>query len=137
MVREDRTALMTKLSAFELRHEREIEMRTKYKRRDYVSVKLFQTFLMSSIAYLVTAAAIVYMQNETGGAAFKTETAAAWVFVCYFVYLIAMEIIAFIYARKRYDNISGISEEYRRNLKKLEKLYDKEGEGKSGDNIGT
>jgi len=137
MVREDKTAVMTKLSAFEQTHEREIEMKTKYKRRDYVSVKLFQAFLMSSIAYLITAAAIVYMQNETGGASFKVETAAAWVFACYFLYLIVMLVIVYFYARKRYDAISKTAEDYRKKLKELERLYDKEGEEKIDDNIGT
>ncbi|MCR5784388.1 MAG: hypothetical protein K6G40_01935 [Eubacterium sp.] len=137
MVSEEKTAIMTKLSAFEQEHEREIEMKTKYKRRDYVSVKMFQAFLMSSIAYVLAAAAIVYFKSEVGSVAFRLDNAAVAVFGCYFIFVPIMLMIVFIYARKRYDAIAKVVAVYQDELKKLEKLYTEEGVKQDAGNIGS
>ncbi len=127
MISEEKIALMTRLSAFEQEHERELEMKKKYKKRDYVSLKMFQCFIMSSLAYMLVLAGVVYAHDLSG-----TVAAAEWLelgkkaLAFYGIYLVLMLIIVFIHARWRYDAITSTVSGYKKQIKHLHDFYSRD-----------
>ena len=126
MISEEKIALMTRLSAFEQEHERELEMKKKYKRRDYVSLKMLQSFIMSSLAFAIVLAGIVYA-DKVGAIKYRIE----WnevgrdVMIIYFIYLAMMLVLVFIFTRMHYDRLTDTVSEYKKELKNLHELYSK------------
>ena len=126
MISEEKIALMTRLSAFEQEHERELEMKKKYKRRDYVSLKMLQSFIMSSLAFAIVLAGIVYA-DKVGAIKYRIE----WnevgrdVMIIYFIYLAMMLVLVFIFTRMHYDRLTDTVNEYKKELKNLHELYSK------------
>ena len=126
MISEEKIALMTRLSAFEQEHERELEMKKKYKRRDYVSLKMLKSFIMSSLAFAIVLAGIVYA-DKVGAIKYRIE----WnevgrdVMIIYFIYLAMMLVLVFIFTRMHYDRLTDTVSEYKKELKNLHELYSK------------
>lgn len=125
----DKIRVMTKLAVFEKEKGAQADIASHYYRNDYVSYHMIWTGIATTVAYLLIIGLVVccrleYYVNHLQKMNFmKIGMVLAILYVCF---LLFFEIMAFVLYRKRYKKSEEYLKDYCRELKELEKIYNKE-----------
>ena len=135
MINEEKVALMTKLAAYEEGQGKENIPQSKYYREDYISLKMINTAILVTVAYLMILAMIVFvnvekMMTQIANMDFVKlgQTVLIWYVVIFVVY---MGLSYIVYSIK-FKRVRNSLNEYNGNLKKLYGLYKEENQKKRG-----
>ena len=129
MLDEDKIRVMTKLAVFDKEKGTQAEIASRYYKNDYISYHMIWTAIFVTFAYLFIIGLLVFCRMEyyiNHLQELNIVTVAVSVGTVYICFLIMMEVIAFIIYRGRYRRAVKYLKEYCRNLKELEKIYNKE-----------
>jgi hypothetical protein len=130
MLNEDRIKLMTKLAAYENREGRNEIPISKFYRIDYVSLNILKTVISTTIAFcLIVAMCVLYKAEYFMANIHKMDLLllGKFVFKYYVIFLLVNLVIAFFVYTIKYKNAKAGVRQYYGQLKRLSKLYDKEG----------
>lgn len=129
MINQEKVALMTKLAAYEQGQGKENIPQSKYYREDYVSLKMINTAILVTVAYLMVLAMIVFvnvekMMTQIANMDFVKlgKTVVFWYVVIFVVYMG----IAYIVYSIKFKKVRNSLNEYNGDLKKLYALYKEE-----------
>ena len=133
MINQEKVALMTKLAAYEDGEGKKSIPQSKYYREDYISLKMINTGIIVTLAYILMLAIIVFVNVEkmmTQIANMDFIKLGQIVLTCYVIIFVAYMIIAYIVYSIKFKRVRSSLNEYNGNLKKLYALY-KEDEKRS------
>lgn len=129
MINQKKVALMTKLATYEKENGKKTIPLSKYYKEDYIGLKLINTAIAVTLAYIMFLAVIVLVNIER----MMTEIAnmdyiklGKNVLIGYVTFLVVYMIIAFIVYSIRFKKVRESLNEYNANLKKLYNLYKEE-----------
>lgn len=129
MINEDKVRLMTKLEIYEMTKGRKQFNIIKYYKRDYVRYHMFRTAVTTTLAYLIIAAVYIYMNYETILASLTEmdllEEAKKFGLM-YVIFLVFYLLVAWVVYAYKYNKVKPDIINYSRNLKRLQKIYEKE-----------
>ena len=135
MINEEKVALMTKLAAYEQGDGKENIPQSKYYREDYVSLKMINTAILVTVAYLMVLAIVVFvnvekMMTQIANMDFVKlgKTVLIWYVIVFVVYMG----IAYIVYSIKFKKVRKSLNEYNGDLKKLYALYKEENVEKRG-----
>ena len=135
MINEEKVALMTKLAAYEEGQGKENIPQSKYYREDYISLKMINTAILVTVAYLMILAMIVFVNVEkmmTQIANMDFIKLGQIVLVWYVVIFVVYMGISYIVYSIKFKRVRNSLNEYNGNLKKLYGLYKEENQKKRG-----
>lgn len=135
MINQEKVALMTKLAAYEQGLGKETIPQSKYYREDYVSLKMINTAILVTVAYLMVLAMVVFvnvekMMTQIANMDFLKlgKTVITYYVIIFVVYMAIAFIVYSIKFRKVRKSLNG----YNADLKKLYALYKEEKVEKRG-----
>ncbi len=135
MINQEKVALMTKLAAYEQGQGKDDIPQSKYYREDYVSLKMINTAILVTLAYLLTLAMIVFVNVEK----MMTEIAnmdfiklGKMVLIYYVIIFVSYMVISYIVYSIKFKRVRKSLNEYNGNLKALYSLYKEENVEKRG-----
>ena len=129
MLNKDRIRLMAKLAAYEQGQGKEDAPMGKYRRKDYVALKMIRTFFYASIAFvLLFLLDVLYDMEEWFNALYQMEYKEYIItlVVVYVLFLLVFEVITWIAYNARYKKGHKNQKQYLSRLRKVEKLYERE-----------
>ncbi len=128
MVKIDRLEQMTKCAIYEERDGKWTLPISKYHRSDYVSMNMFISFVLSTIAFFIIAGGyLVYLLDANKDLAnISYSSIGVITLVLYITWEILILIITFVYYRKKYHKARKSLRKYYENLKELNKMYSEE-----------
>lgn len=135
MINEEKVALMTKLAAYEQGQGKENIPQSKYYREDYVSLKMINTAILVTAAYLMILAMVVFVNVEkmmTQIANMDFIKLGKTVLIYYVIIFVVYMAIAYIVYSIKFKRVRKSLNEYNGDLKKLHALYKEENVKKRG-----
>ncbi len=129
MLNEDKVRQMTRLAVFETEKGRQADIASHYYKNDYISYHLIWTAIASTFAYMLIVGLFVFCRMEyyiNHLQQIKVMSVAVWLIGGYIGFLVLFEVVGFCIYRKRYKKAQKYLEEYCRELKELEKIYNNE-----------
>ena len=126
---------MTKLAAYEEGQGKENIPQSKYYREDYISLKMINTAILVTVAYLMILAMIVFVNVEkmmTQIANMDFIKLGQIVLVWYVVIFVVYMGISYIVYSIKFKRVRNSLNEYNGNLKNLYGLYKEENQKKRG-----
>jgi uncharacterized membrane protein len=133
MINQEKVALMTKLATYEDGEGKKSIPQSKYYREDYISLKMINTGIIVTLAYILVLAIIVFVNVEkmmTQIANMDFVKLGQIVLTYYIIIFVVYMIIAYIVYSIKFKRVRNSLNEYNGNLKKLYTLY-KEDEKRS------
>ncbi len=129
MIKEDKVKLMTKLAMYEQNNGKTTIAASKYYRTDYISLKMIETAITTSIGYLLLIVIGVlfnvdYLSEHI--VSMNLITLGKKLIIGYVIMLVLFMIIAYIVYSIRYNKIKKSLSGYGENLKELYMMYKKE-----------
>ena len=122
MINQEKVALMTKLATYEDGEGKKSIPQSKYYREDYISLKMINTGIIVTLAYILVLAIIVFVNVEkmmTQIANMDFIKLGQIVLTCYVIIFVAYMIIAYIVYSIKFKRVRSSLNEYNGNLKKL------------------
>ena len=135
MINEEKVALMTKLAAYEQGDGKENIPQSKYYREDYVSLKMINTAILVTVAYLMVLAIVVFVNVEkmmTQIANMDFVKLGKTVLIYYVIIFVVYMGISYIVYSIKFKKVRKSLNEYNGDLKKLYALYKEENVEKRG-----
>lgn len=129
MINEEKVALMTKLAAYEQGEGKKTIPQSKYYREDYVSLKMINTAIIVTLAYIMVLAMVVFVNVEkmmTQIANMDFIKLGKTVLTYYVIVFVVYMIIAYIVYSIKFKRVRNSLNEYNGNLKKLYAIYKEE-----------
>lgn len=129
MLNEERIRLMTKMASYEEGKGKEYMPIKQYYRKDYVSLGMIKTFIVSSIAFgiLFFCWTLFEMERITQLLAEKDLVEfGMFILAIYAVFVIFYEVIALVVYNWRYSKATASMKEYHSVMRKVERLHEKE-----------
>lgn len=129
MLNEDRIRVMTRLAAFEKKHEKEIEIASTYYKGDYISYRVIWTGIMTTIAFMLGLGlyfAINFEYYMANMHKMNLVSKGQVVIILYIVCMAVMLSISFFVYRTRYRHAQKCVDEYIKRLRELERNYNNE-----------
>ena len=129
MINEEKVALMTKLAAYEQGEGKKTIPQSKYYREDYISLKMINTALIVTLAYIMVLGMILFVNVEkmmTQIANMDFVKLGKMVITYYVVIFVVYMVIAYIVYSIKFKRVRNSLNEYNGNLKKLYALYKEE-----------
>ena len=135
MINQEKVALMTKLAAYEQGQGKEDMPQSKYYREDYVSLKMINTAILVTVAYLMILAMVVFVNVEkmmTQIANMDFVKLGRTVITYYVIIFVVYMVIAYIVYSVKFRRVRKNLNEYNGDLKKLYAMYKEENVEKRG-----
>lgn len=129
MLDEDKIRVMTKLAVFEKEKGPQTEIASRYYKNDYISYHMIWTAISATLSFIFIVGLFVFCRMEyyiNHLQDLNFVSVAIVLGVVYICYLLFFEILAFFIYRRRYNKAQKFLKEYCRELKELEKIYNKE-----------
>lgn len=129
MINQEKVAIMTKLAAYEDGVGKKNIPQSKYYRSDYVSLKMINTAILVTVAYIMVLAMIVFVNVEkmmTQIANMDFVKLGKMVLICYVVIFVVYMLIAYIVYSIKFKRVRNSLNEYNGNLKQLYAIYKEE-----------
>ena len=133
MINEDRVRLMTKLSLYE-RKSGKADRMDNYFRTDYISMQCLGTFITSTLAYILLLILYAFYHIEViVTMIFNSESRAGLggIIIRYILFVAVSEALTVLIYRHRYQKMRKERNEYYKNLKRLEELYQRDNEART------
>lgn len=131
MIDATKVRMMTKIAVYEKQKgKKELKMH-RYTLRGYLSLKLLESFLAVTIAYILGAGLYIfryYSNIVTEGLAFSYEGILIHILIVYGIVMIINLILTFVIQKKKYLAMLKNIKKYDKNLFLLKKYLDKEEE---------
>ncbi|MDD6578894.1 MAG: hypothetical protein PUE94_06265 [Lachnospiraceae bacterium] len=134
MLDEKRVKLMTKIALSDKKDHRDLEIAEEYTARDYVSMRLLQSFVIDTLLYLVLFAAVsifVFYRYITTIHASTLLMAIFLGLVFYVLFLFVLMRASGHQARKTYDRAKTKRASFDKLMNELRDLYDEDEEQES------
>ena len=135
MINQEKVALMTKLAAYEQGQGKENIPQSKYYREDYVSLKMINTAILVTVAYLMILAMVVFVNVEkmmTQIANMDFVKLGRAVLTYYVIIFVVYMVIAYIVYSIKFRRVRNSLNDYNGDLKKLYAMYKDENVEKRG-----
>jgi hypothetical protein len=133
MLNEERIILMTRMASYE-EHEGKKNMTIgKYFRSDYIAVQVLKSILSATVAYAIGLAAYIFYDFEIFMQDIYKMDLIAFaqdVLIWYGVTVVSYSVITYLVFSFRYARAKRSLKTYRRNLKRLNTLYQTTASGK-------
>lgn len=129
MLNKDRIRLMAKLAAYEQGQGKEDAPMGKYRRKDYVMLKMIRTFFYATIAFaLLFLMDVLYDMEEWFSALYQMEYREyiIQIVAAYLLFLVFFEVVTWFVYNARYKKGYRNQKLYLSRLRKVEKLYERE-----------
>lgn len=129
MINKEKVALMTKLAAYEDGEGKKNIPHSKYFREDYVSLKMINTGILVTLAYILVLAIIVFVNVEkmmTQIANMDFVKLGKIVITYYVIIFVSYMLISYIVYSVKFKRVRKSLNGYNGNLKKLYALYKEE-----------
>ena len=129
MINEEKVALMTKLAAYEQGEGKKSIPHSKYYREDYISLKMINTAIIVTLAYILVLGMLVFVNVEkmmTQIANMDFIKLGKSVITYYVIIMVVYMIIAYIVYSIKFKRVRNSLNEYNGNLKKLYAIYKEE-----------
>lgn len=129
MLNKDRIRLMAKLAAYEQGQGKEEAPMGKYRRKDYVMLKMIRTFFYASIGFLLLFLLdMLYDMEEWFSALYQMEYGEYILKIVaeYLVFMVFFEVVTWFVYNARYKKGSRNQKQYLNRLRKVERLYERE-----------
>jgi hypothetical protein len=130
MLNEDRIKLMTKMAAYENKEGKKEIPISKFYRIDYVTLNMLKTVISTTIAFcLIVGIFVLYKIEYFMANIHKMDLLLLGKFVLkyYIIFILINVVIAFFVYMIKYSNAKKGVRQYYGQLKRLSKIYDKEG----------
>lgn len=139
MLNEDKIALMTKLALYEQGEGKEAIESNKYNKKDYVSLKMINTAITISVAYLMIVALWVlhkidYFVKELVNV--NLVNIGIKLLVLYVIVFIIYMLISYVVYSMKYIKMQEMNKKYSDGLKELYLMYKREEKYKSETKLG-
>ena len=135
MLNHEKIALMTKLASYEENQGKKNIPLSKYYKEDYVGLKMLNTAIVVTFAYIMILAVIVLMNIEkmmTELANMDYVKAGRDILIWYVAIMAVYMVVAFIVYSIKFKKVRESLNEYNGNLKKLYAIYKEENIGSRG-----
>ncbi|MBQ6815027.1 MAG: hypothetical protein IJP13_05770 [Lachnospiraceae bacterium] len=126
MINQEKVALMTKLASYEEKEGKKNIPLSKYYREDYVGLKMVNTGIIVTLAYILVLAILVFVNIDK----MMTELAnmdyiqlGTNVLIGYVIVLVAYMVISYVVYSVKFRRVRDSLNEYNGNLKKLYNIY--------------
>jgi len=129
MIKEDKVKLMTKLAIYEQGEGKKDIPTSKYYRSDYMSVKMIESFIATTIVYiLIVVIGVLFNIDYLSENIVSLDLVALGkeIAIGYAVILIVLMIISYVVYSIKYKKIKKSLESYGEDLKTLYLMYKKE-----------
>ena len=129
MINQEKVAVMTKLAAYEDGVGKKNIPQSKYYRSDYISLKMINTAILVTVAYIMVLAMIVFVNVEkmmTQIANMDFVKLGKIVLISYVIIFVVYMLIAYIVYSIKFKKVRNSLNEYNGNLKKLYAIYKEE-----------
>ena len=129
MINQEKVALMTKLAAYEEGQGKKDIPQSKYYREDYISLKMINTAIVVTLAYILVLAMIVFVNVEkmmTQIANMDFIKLGKIVLTYYVIIMVVYMVISYIVYSIKFKKVRESLNEYNGNLKKLYAMYKEE-----------
>jgi len=129
MIQEERLRPMVKMAMFEKNDGKACKPMIQYARTDYVSMQLLKSFITGSIAFVILCVlwalydTEALMQVLNGAYILKFITKVG---VCYVIFMVVYLIATYIVYQLRYTRRRKLVKIYYKNLKDINKIYERE-----------
>ena len=129
MIHEERLRPMVKMAMFDKHEGKACKPMIQYARTDYISMQLLKSFVAGSVAFAILCALwVLYdmselMQMLNGAQVFGLIKDVA---ICYVIFLIVYLIATYIVYQVRYTHRRKMVKMYYKNLKDINKIYERE-----------
>jgi len=129
MIQEERLRPMVKMAMFEKNDGKACKPMIQYARTDYVSMQLLKSFITGSIAFVILCVlwalydTEALMQVLNGAYILKFITKVG---VCYVIFMVVYLIATYIVYQLRYTRRRKLVKLYYKNLKDINKIYERE-----------
>lgn len=129
MLNNDKIKLMTKLALYEEKNGKKTIPASKYYKDDYMGLKMINSAIIATLAFLLTIACVVFVNIES---LVYDITTLDFVYigrlllVLYIVFMLVYLIVSYVVYRIKYNTIKDEIKEYDNDLKELYILYKKE-----------
>ncbi len=131
MLNESKIKMMTKMAIYEKNEGKDMTRNSKYYKTDYVAFAVFKSIITSTIAFIILAAMIVFMNlNKIVEQASSLDYAqiAKVIVIYYFSMIVIFGIISGCVALYQYNQSREGLKKYFSRLSKLERFYKKNNE---------
>lgn len=129
MLNEEKIALMTKLAAYEEREGKKYIPLSKYRREDYVGLKMINTALVVTLSYILILAVVIMVNIEQLMVDVTTmdyvqvgKDLLTW----YVVVMVFYMVVSYIVYTVKFRKVRSSLNEYNSDLKKLYMMYKEE-----------
>ena len=126
MINQEKVALMTKLASYEEKEGKKNIPLSKYYREVYVGLKMVNTGIIVTLAYILVLAILVFVNIDK----MMTELAnmdyiqlGTNVLIGYVIVLVAYMVISYVVYSVKFRRVRDSLNEYNGNLKKLYNIY--------------
>lgn len=129
MLNQEKIALMTKLASYEENEGKKTIPLSKYRREDYVGLKMINTVIVATFAYVLILASIVLINIEEMMAELANMDyikAGRDILIGYVVILVVYMAISYVVYSIKFRKVRESLNEYNGNLKKLYNMYREE-----------
>lgn len=129
MLNEERVILMTKMASFEQHEGKKDTQINQYFRSDYVGLHVLQSFLASTLAFIIIVAiyAMCYFEQFISNLYSIDILALGKQYLIYYLLFTgAYSIASYIIYSYRYAKMRGNIRTYLNNLRKLSRMYEEE-----------
>lgn len=140
MLNQEKIALMTKLAAYEEKQGKKNIPLSKYYREDYVGLKMMNTAIVVTLAYILVLAMIVFANIQT----MMTEIAnmdyirlGRDIIIAYVAVLAIYMVISYIVYSVKFKRVRDSLNQYNGNLKKLYEIYKEEEKSEKRGSMGN
>ena len=126
MINQEKVAIMTKLAAYEDGVGKKNIPQSKYYRSDYISLKMINTAILVTVAYIMVLAMIVFVNVEkmmTQIANMDFVKLGKIVLISYVIIFVVYMLVAYIVYSIKFKRVRNSLNEYNGNLKKLYAIY--------------
>ncbi len=130
MLNNDKIKLMTKLALYEQSNGKKSLPASKYYKDDYLGLKLINSAIVATLAFLLTLVCIVFVNIETliyDITTIDLVNVGRIVIVCYIAFMVLYLTISYIVYKIKYNMIKDEVKEYDDTLKALYGIYKTEG----------
>lgn len=130
MLNNDKIKLMTKLALYEQSNGKKSLPASKYYKDDYLGLKLINSAIVATLAFLLTLVCIVFVNIETliyDITTIDLVNVGRIVTVCYIAFMVLYLTISYIVYKIKYNMIKDEVKEYDDTLKALYGIYKTEG----------
>ena len=126
---QERVRLMTRLAAYEQDKGKDYMKMDQYFRKDYLALHMIKTFLCSTLAFAVLfLLSVCYRMEDWFQELYQGDYTGYLVKLVaeYVLFVLFYQIVAWIVYSLRYKKGHKLQRQYHSQLKKLEKIYEKE-----------